>query len=224
MKRSKRYKEVRGKVDKPNYSAEEAMELVKQAATAKFDESVEVSIALGVDPKKSDQMVRGNVVLPHGTGKEVRVAVAAEGKDAEAAEKAGADIVGKDKVIELVNKGKMDFDVLIATPDSMKELGKLGKVLGPRGLMPSPKSGTVVKDVKEAVKKVKKGQVEFKMDKNGVINGVIGKASFSKEKLVDNYNQFIAALKHSKPASAKGKFIKKVAVSSTMGPSVLINI
>jgi large subunit ribosomal protein L1 len=222
MKRSRRYREIREKIDKEHYSVNEAVKKIQETATAKFDESVEISIVLGVDPKKSDQMVRGNVVLPHGTGKALTVAVAAEGKDADDALKAGAQIAGKDKVIESVNKGEINFDVLIATPDCMKDLAKLGKVLGPKGLMPSPKSGTVVKNVADAVKRVMKGQVEFKMNKNGVINSILGKKSFPAENLIGNFNIFLDAVRRSRPSSAKGKFIKKVAVSSTMGPSIAV--
>lgn len=222
MRRSKRYIEAGQKVEVRAYEPSEAFGLLKEAATAKFDESVDVAVSLGVDPKKSDQMVRGSVVLPHGTGKKVRVAVVAEGPDAVAAEDAGADISGKDKVLEMIAKEQLDFDVLIAAPDCMKDLARHGKLLGPRGLMPSPKSGTVVKDVAEAVKKVKKGQIEYKMDKSGVVHGMIGKASFPAENLQENLESFLSAIIKSRPASAKGKYVKKVSISSTMGPSFYI--
>lgn len=221
--RSKRYKEIKEKIEKKEYSLKEAVKKIKETATAKFDESVEVIISLGVDPKKSDQMVRGSVILPHGTGREIKVAVAAEGKDIDDALASGADIAGKDKVIELVSSGRIDFDVLLSTPECMKEIAKLGKILGPKGLMPSPKSSTVVKDVSLAVRNVKKGQVEFKMDKTGVIHGILGRASFNEDKLIENFDSFINAVKRNQPSSTKGKFIKKVSMSSTMGPSININ-
>lgn len=222
--RSKRYREIKEKIEKKEYSLKEAVKKIKETTTAKFDESIEITLSLGVDPTKSDQMVRGSVVLPHGTGREIKVAVAAEGKDIDDALQAGADIAGKDKVIELVSGGRIDFDVLISTPECMKEIAKLGKILGPKGLMPSPKSSTVVKDVSLAVKNVKKGQVEFKMDKTGIIHGILGRASFNEDKLIENFDSFIDAVKRSQPSSAKGKFIKKVSLSSTMGPSVNVTI
>ncbi len=224
MQRSRRYKEIRKNIEDKNYSLEEAVKIVKENATAKFDESVEVSVVLGVDPKQSDQMVRGNLVLPHGTGKTVKVAVVAEKKDAEEAKKAGADITDKDKIFKMINNNNLDFDVLLSTPQCMKDLGKLGRVLGPKGLMPSPKSGTVVKDVAEAVNNVKKGQVEFKMDKNGVINGIVGKVSFSEKNITDNALKFLDELKKNRPPAAKGKFLRKITVSSTMGPSVSVSL
>ncbi|MDA3793095.1 MAG: 50S ribosomal protein L1 [Elusimicrobia bacterium] len=222
--RSKRYKEAKSKAENKSLEINEAINKVKETATANFDESVEITVVLGVDPRKSDQMVRGNLVLPHGTGKEVKVAVVAEGEDIKAAEKAGADLAGKDKVIDLVQKGNLDFDVLIATPSCMKDLGKLGRILGPQGLMPSPKSGTVVENVAEAVEKVKKGQIEFKMDRNGVVHASIGKVSFEDKKISDNFNAYLNSVKRSRPASTKGRFIKKVTLSATMGPSVSIEL
>ena len=204
---------------------EDAVAKVQETATAKFDESLEIAVVLGVDSAKSDQMVRGSVSLPNGTGKDVRVAVVAEDeKDITQAKEAGAVLAGKDDVIEAIKKGNLDFDVLIATPTCMKDLGRYGKVLGPKGLMPSPKSGTVTKDVAEVVKKVKMGQVTYKMDKNGVVHGMIGKVSFPKEKLVENFNHYIETLKKARPASAKGKYIKNVAIASTMGPSVTVSL
>ncbi|MGM0568929.1 MAG: 50S ribosomal protein L1 [Elusimicrobiota bacterium] len=219
--RSKRYISVREKVDRRVYSVgeiNEVFEALRKTATAKFDESIDISIKLGVDPKQSDQMVRGSVVLPHGTGKEKIVAVAAEGNDVEKALEAGADIAGKDKIIEEVNKGNLDFDILIATPGCMRDLAKLGRILGPRGLMPSPKSNTVSKDVGEAVRRAKKGQMEFRMDKTGVVHGAIGKVSFDNAKLKENFNAYLAAVKSSRPASAKGRYIQKISLSTTMGP------
>ncbi len=224
MKKSKRYKEIREKIEEKKYSITESLKKIKEAATAKFDESVDIAIVLGVNPKKSDQMVRGTVILPAGTGKNIKVAVVAEGKDVENAIAAGADIAGKDEIIDDIKKGKLEFDVLISTSDCMKDLAKLGRILGPRGLMPSPKSGTVVKNVADAVKKIKKGQIEFKMDKNGVIHSIIGKSSFSSEQLETNYNEFINSIKKSRPSSAKGKFIKKITLSSTMGPAINIAV
>jgi len=219
--RSKRYKELKEKIKELNCDINEAIEKVKETATAKFDESVEIAISLGVDPSKSDQMVRGNVGLPHGTGKEVRVAVVTQNEnDVKNSMDAGASLAGKENIIEEIKKGNINFDILIAAPDCMKDLGKFGKMLGPKGLMPSPKSGTVTKDVVGAVKKFKMGQVEFKMDKNGVIHGILGKVSFPNEKLVDNFNHYVNTIKKSRPTSAKGKFIKKVSLASSMGPSV----
>lgn len=223
--RSKRYRELTGKIGEIEYNINEAIEKVKETATAKFDESVEVAISLGVDPVKSDQMVRGNVELPHGTGRDVRVVVAAlDDKDIEGAIAAGARLAGKDKVVEEIKKGILNFDVLISSPECMKDLGKFGKILGPKGLMPSPKSGTVTKDIAGAVKRVKAGQVEFKMDKNGVIHGMVGKVSFTTEKLIENLNHYVSTIRKSRPASAKGKFIKKISISSTMGPSAGVAI
>jgi large subunit ribosomal protein L1 len=223
--RSKRYKGIREEFSDSECSIAEAVAKVKEAATAKFDESIEVAIYLGVDPSKSDQMVRGNVVLPNGTGKEVRVAVVTEDeKDIKTALEAGADIAGKEEILEAVKKGTFNFDILISTPGCMKDLGKFGKVLGPKGLMPSPKSGTVTKDVKDTVQKIKKGQVEFKMDKNGVIHGIIGKASFPAEKLVENFEHYVETIRKNRPAAAKGKFIKRVHIASSMGPSVSIAV
>ncbi len=223
--RSKRYKELKKKIGKIEYDISEAVEKIKETSTAKFDESVEIAVVLGVDPVKSDQMVRGSVSLPHGTGKEVKIAVVTkDDKDIEDAISAGACLAGLDNVIEEVKKGNINFDVLIATPDCMKDLGKFGKVLGPKGLMPSPKSGTVTKNVIEAVESVKKGRVEFKMDKKGVIHGILGKVSFPPEKIIENFNHYINTIKKNRPASAKGKFIKKISIASTMGLSVNVTV
>jgi large subunit ribosomal protein L1 len=218
---SKRYREIRSKIEQGSLIIQEALEKIKETATAKFDESVEISIVLGVDPVKSDQMVRGSVVLPNGTGKEVSVAVICQDdKLAEAAKNAGAVLAGKDNILDEIKKGILNFDVLIASPECMKDLGRYGKTLGPKGLMPSPKSGTVTPDVVNAVERVKQGQVEFKMDKNGVLHGILGKVSCPTEKLVENYDHYVETVKKSRPSSAKGRFIKKVSLASTMGPSV----
>lgn len=207
------------KLDK-SYSPVEGISLVKECATAKFNESVDVSINLGVDPRKSDQTVRGSTVLPNGTGKTVRVAVFAEGEQADAAKAAGADLVGLEDLAEQVKKGEMDFDIAIAAPDAMRVVGQLGQILGPRGLMPNPKVGTVSADVATAVKNAKAGQVQFKTEKGGVVHCSIGSVQFDAEKLEENLKALIADLVKAKPSSAKGVYIKKVVVSSTMGVGV----
>jgi len=201
----------------------EAVKLVKERASAKFDETVEVSMNLGVDPKYPDQQVRGVVSLPNGTGRTARVAVFAKGPKAEEAKAAGADIVGADDLFEIVNGGKIDFDRLIATPDMMALVGRLGKVLGPRGLMPNPKVGTVTMDVKKAVADAKGGAVEFRVEKAGIVHAGIGKASFSEEQILQNVKAFVDAVAKSKPSGAKGTFVKKVALSTTMGPGVRVD-
>jgi len=200
----------------------EAVKLVKERASAKFDETVEVSMNLGVDPKYPDQQVRGVVSLPNGTGRTARVAVFAKGPKAEEAKAAGADIVGADDLFEIINGGKIDFDRLIATPDMMALVGRLGKVLGPRGLMPNPKVGTVTMDVKKAVFDAKGGAVEFRVEKAGIVHAGIGKASFSEEQILQNVKAFVDAVAKSKPSGAKGTFVKKVALSTTMGPGVRV--
>ena len=205
-------------------SVSEGIALVKSNATAKFDETVEISVVLGVDPRHADQMVRGKVSLPNGTGKDVRVAVFARGEKAEEAKKAGADIVGAEDLMETVQSGKIDFDRCIATPDMMPIVGRLGKVLGPRNLMPNPKIGTVTMDVAEAVTAAKGGEVQFKVEKAGVVHAGIGKASFDAKKLEENLLAFIDAVQKAKPTGAKGTYMKKVAISSTMGPGVSIAI
>lgn len=221
---SKRRKAIQEKVQPgKQYTLDEAINLVKECASAKFIEGVDVSIILGVDAKKSDQGVRGATVFPHGTGREVRVAVFAQGANAEAAQKAGADIVGLDDLAEDVKKGKMDFDVVIATPDTMKVVGQLGQVLGPRGLMPNPKVGTVTTDVATAVKNAKQGQVRYRTDKNGIIHCPIGKANFESKALQENLEALIADLKKVKPAGAKGTYLKKLTLSSTMGPGITVD-
>lgn len=209
---------------KSNLTVEEAVALVKGNATAKFDETVEIAVQLGVDPRHADQMVRGVVGLPNGTGKDVRVAVFARGPKAEEAQAAGADIVGAEDLMETVQGGTIDFDRCIATPDMMPVVGRLGKVLGPRNLMPNPKVGTVTMDVADAVKNAKGGEVQFKVEKAGVVHAGVGKASFGEEKLVENVRAFMDAVLKAKPAGAKGAYVKKIALSSTMGPGVTINV
>jgi large subunit ribosomal protein L1 len=206
------------------YNVEKAVDLIKQGAKAKFDETVEIAMNLGIDPRHSDQNVRGVVLLPHGTGKNLRVAVFAKGDKAKQAQAAGADIVGAEDLAEKVQAGQIEFDRCIATPDMMGVVGKLGKVLGPRGLMPNPKLGTVTNDVTEAVKASKGGQVEFRAEKAGLIHAGIGKASFSKEALIDNVKAFVGAVSRAKPSGAKGTYIKKVSLSSTMGPGLKLEV
>ena len=209
-------------VDK-NYSVEEAVSLITEFASEKFKESFDVSINLGVDPRKSDQVVRGSTTLPAGTGKEIKVAVFAQGENAEKAKAAGADIVGFEDLAESIQDGNMDFDVVIATPDAMRVVGKLGTILGPRGLMPNPKVGTVTPDIEGAVKNAKAGQVRFRTDKNGIVHGGIGKVGFDSTAVKSNLEALLIDLKKAKPSSAKGVYIKKVVLSSTMGPGLLID-
>lgn len=221
-KKGKRYKAIHDKVaaGEAPFAMEEACELVKQSATAKFDESVDVDVRLGVDPRHADQMVRGVVALPHGTGKEVRVVVLAnEAKHAEATE-AGADHVGLDDLVDQIQKGWTEFDVMIATPDVMAKVGRLGRVLGPRGLMPNPKSGTVTMDVAAAVKDVKAGKIDFRVDKFGILHTSIGKSSFSREQIQENLEAFMKEVIRLRPAAAKGTYVKSVTVSTTMGPGI----
>lgn len=223
-KNNKRYSAAAEKVDPDNfYSLTDVFSLVKDTASAKFDEAVDVSINLGVDAKKSDQSVRGATVLPKGTGKSVRVAVFTDGDNVEKAKEAGADIVGMDDLADLVKKGEMDFDIVIASPDAMRVVGQLGQILGPKGLMPNPKTGTVAADVATAVKNAKAGQVQFRLDKAGIIHCTIGKASFSADDLHENFLALLAALHKAKPASAKGQYFKRVSVSTTMGPGVRVD-
>ena len=209
---------------KENLSVEEAVALIKSNATAKFDETIEIAVNLGVDPRHADQMVRGVVGLPNGTGKDVRVAVFARGPKADEAKAAGADIVGAEDLMETIQSGKIEFDRCIATPDMMPIVGRLGKILGPRNLMPNPKVGTVTMDVAEAVKNAKGGEVQFKVEKAGVVHAGIGKASFDEAKLAENVRAFIDAVARAKPAGAKGTYMKKIALSSTMGPGVSIDV
>jgi large subunit ribosomal protein L1 len=221
---SKRRKAFANKVDRAKaYGALDAMKLVKETATAKFDESVDVAVNLGIDTKKSDQTVRGSVVLPAGTGKSVRVAVFAQGDKAAAAKAAGAELVGMEDLAETIKGGSMEFDVVIAAPDAMRIVGQLGQILGPRGLMPNPKVGTVTPDVAAAVKNAKGGQVQFRADKTGIVQCTIGRASFSPEQLRDNLAALVEALNRSRPANTKGIFLKKVSVSSTMGLGVKVD-
>ena len=221
----KRYKAAAKGLDRNKfYTVEEAVKLVKERAKAKFDETIEMAFNLGIDPKHADQNVRGVISLPHGTGKTVRVAVFAKGEKAEAAKKAGADIVGADDLAEKVQAGQMDFDRVIASPDMMVTVGKLGKVLGPRGLMPNPKLGTVTNDVAEAVKEAKGGQVEYRAQKEGIVHAGVGKASFTEKALVENVKALFNAVNRAKPAGAKGTYLKKVSISSTMGPGFKLDV
>ena len=224
-KLSKRARVFQEKVDSTKiYSFEEATSLLKELATVKFDQTVDVAINLGVDPRKSDQVVRGATTLPKGTGKTVRVAVFAQGDNAEAAKAAGADVVGMDDLAEQMKAGDIDFGTVIATPDAMRVVGALGQVLGPRGLMPNPKTGTVTPTPAEAVKNAKAGQVRFRTDKNGIIHGGIGKITFDVSALQQNLEALIADLKKLKPASAKGIYLQKIVLSTTMGPGILVNM
>jgi len=221
---SKRYKVMRAKVDHVrNYPVQEALKLVKEGATAKFNESVDVSLNLGIDAAKSDQTVRGSVVLPQGIGKSVRVAVFAQGDRAQQAKDAGADIVGFEDLANEIKGGKMDFDVVIASPDAMRVVGQLGQILGPRGLMPNPKVGTVTQDLVGAVKNAKAGQVQYRADKSGIVQCTIGRASFTVEALAENLKALVDAVNKSKPSGVKGIFLKKVSVSSTMGVGVRVD-
>lgn len=221
---TKRRKAIAEKIEPGKaYTAEEAFTLVAELANAKFSESIDVSVNLGVDPRKSDQVVRGSTVLPNGTGKSVRVAVFAQGENAEKATAAGADIVGFEDLAETIKGGEMNFDVVIATPDAMRVVGQLGQILGPRGLMPNPKVGTVTPDVEGAVKNAKAGQVRYRTDKAGIIHCAIGKVGFEASALSENLTALMADLKKAKPASAKGAYFKKLTVSSTMGPGVIID-
>jgi large subunit ribosomal protein L1 len=221
---SKRKKVAREKVDSQKvYEIDVALTLVKELATAKFPESIDVSVNLGVDPRKSDQVVRGSTVLPNGTGKTVRVAVFAQGDNAEKATSAGADIVGFEDLAESIKGGDLNFDVVIATPDAMRVVGQLGQILGPRGLMPNPKVGTVTADVETAVKNAKAGQVRYRTDKAGIIHCPIGRADFEVDALKENLDALLADLKKGKPASAKGSYVTKLTVSSTMGPGVSVD-
>ncbi|MBO2522227.1 MAG: 50S ribosomal protein L1 [Firmicutes bacterium] len=223
-KRGKKYLEAAKKVDRDRqYDPKTALALVKEIAPARFDESVDVAIQLGVDPRHADQQVRGTVVLPHGTGKQVRVAVFAKGEKAKEAEAAGAEIVGAEDLAQRIEAGDIDFDVAVATPDMMGLVGRLGRILGPRGLMPNPKSGTVTMDVAEAVRQIKAGKVEFRMNKEAGIHVAIGKVSFDVEKLYDNFKALMDAILRAKPAAAKGQYLRSVTVSSTMGPGIKLD-
>jgi len=221
--RGKKYLKARELKDKPEFSLEEAVTRLKQGHYVKFDESVDLSLRLGVNPKQSDQMVRGTVVLPHGTGKTKKICVLASGEKIKEAEAAGADFAGGEELIEKIAGGWIDFDIVIATPDIMRGVGKLGRILGTKGLMPNPKSGTVTFDIKKAVEETKAGKVEFRVDKTSIIHATIGKVSFTEAKLVENVKTFVGAVVHAKPASAKGKYVRTMFLSSTMGPSFKLN-
>lgn len=223
-KETKRLSEARKLIDATKvYDPTEAVSLLKQAASAKFDETVEIAVRLGVDPKKQDQQVRGAVVLPHGTGKTARVLVFAKGDKAKEAEAAGADFVGDDDMIQKVSQGWFDFDVVVATPDMMGSVGRLGRVLGPKGLMPNPKTGTVTFDVARAISEIKAGKIEYRLDKAGIVHAPIGKVSFSEEQLLGNFSTLLDALQKAKPAAAKGQYFRGVSLSSTMGPGLRVN-
>ncbi len=224
MARSKRIRAMREQIEPgKSYAIDEALDLLKSMSKVKFTESVDVAIRLGVDPRKSDQNVRGAIVLPNGTGKSVRVAVFAQGENADKAKEAGADIVGMDDLAETIKGGTIDFDVCIATPDAMRVVGRLGQVLGPRGLMPNPKVGTVTPDVETAVRNAKAGQVQFRTDKAGIIHATIGKADFEVEMLKGNLKALVSELVKVKPPAAKGQYLKKIAVSTTMGPGLTVD-
>jgi len=224
MKHSKRYNNNLEKVSREKeYSLVEAADIIVALSTAKFDESVEVAVSLGVDPKHADQIVRGTVALPNGTGRNVRVLVFAKGDLLKQADEAGADFSGSDDLVEKVKGGWTDFDVVVAAPDMMGEVGKLGRILGPRGLMPNPKTGTVTADITKAVTEVKAGKIEFRVDKNGIIHNSIGKLSFSKEKIIENARVFLDAIIKARPQAAKGTYMKKVTLTSTMGPGIKLD-
>jgi large subunit ribosomal protein L1 len=222
-KSSKKYTEARSKVETREYTLDDAVELIKQVAFAKFDESLDIAVLLGVDPKHADQMVRGTVILPHGTGKTKRVLVVASGEKMKEAEDAGADEVGGADAVKKIQEGWMDFDAVVATPDMMREVGRLGKILGPRGMMPNPKTGTVTFDVAAAVEQIKAGKVEYRVDKTGILHNSLGKVSFDAAKLLENVQSFMAAVVKSRPPAAKGKYLRSIHLSSTMGPSVRID-
>jgi large subunit ribosomal protein L1 len=223
MKRGKNYRKAKEKILGQAHSLSEAIQLLKENACAKFDETVELSVRLGVDPRHADQIVRGMIVLPHGTGKKIKVLVLTKGEKEKEAREAGADMVGADEYIEKISKGWAEVDVIVATPDMMGSVGKLGKILGPKGLMPNPKSGTVTFDVAKAVKEIKAGRVEYRVDKSGNIGVPVGKISFAEESLVDNAKVFLSAIIRARPASAKGAYLKNASISSTMGPGIKLD-
>ncbi|CAN5885318.1 50S ribosomal protein L1 [soil metagenome] len=223
-KRGKKYRQAAEKIERDRlYSPTAAMELLPQTVTTSFDPAVDVAVRLGVDPRKADQMVRGSVSLPHGTGRSVRVAVFAEGAQATAAEEAGADIVGSETIIEMIEAGNLDFDAVIATPDQMGKIGRYGKVLGPRGLMPNPKSGTVTTDVGTAVSEVKAGKIEYRTDRQGNVHLVVGKGSFEPRQLLENYAAVLDELMRQRPAAAKGRYVQSITASTTQGPAISID-
>lgn len=221
-KAGKKYRAAAAKIEDRPYELKEAITVMKDAAFAKFDETVEVHMRLGVDPRHADQMVRGTIVLPHGTGRTMRVAVIAQGEKIKDAEAAGAEVVGGDDLVEKIAAGFLDFDALVATPDMMKGVGRLGKVLGPRGLMPNPKTGTVTFEVAKAIKEIKAGKVEYRVDKTGIIHAGVGKLSFGVEKLQENAQALMDAVMKAKPSAAKGKYVKAIHMASTMGPSITV--
>lgn len=224
-RRGKAYLKARERVEQREYLVDDAVTLLKEIKSTKFDESVDISVRLGVDPKYPEQMVRGTVTLPHGTGRTKTVLVIASGEKVKEAEAAGADYFGAEEIVEKIqSENWFDYDVIVATPDMMRHLGKLGKALGPKGLMPSPKAGTVTMNIKDAVEEIKKGRIEFKVDKTGIINSTIGKISFDRENIVDNAKYFMSAILKAKPASLKGKYVHSIHVSSTMSPSVKLEI
>lgn len=224
MIRSKRYKESVSKIDRTKeYTVEEAVKLLKSVTRARFDETVEIAMRLGVDPRHADQMVRGTVSLPNGTGKTVRILVLTKGENVEKAKAAGADYAGLDEYVEKIQQGWLDFDVVVASSDVMSVVGKLGKVLGTRGLMPNPKSGTVTMDVESAVKEIKAGKIDFRVDKTGIVHSGIGKVSFEEAQLVENVKAFIGMIEKLRPSSAKGTYLKSISLSSTMGPGIFVN-
>ena len=222
-KHGKKYRAAVERIEKRPYQLDEAFVLLKQVSYAKFNETVELSMLLGVDPKHADQMVRGTTVLPHGTGQSKRVLVIAQGEKQKEAQEAGADFVGGEEVVDKIQGGWMDFDAVVATPDMMRAVGKLGKVLGPRGLMPNPKTGTVTVNIAQAVKEIKAGKVEFRVDKTGIIHAPVGKASFPAQSLIENAHALVESVVKAKPSAAKGKYIKSVTLSSTMGPGIVID-
>lgn len=224
MKHSKRFKESSAKIDHSvAYTLTQAVEKVKETATAKFDEAIEISVRLGVDPRKADQLVRGTVMLPSGTGKSIRILVLTKGDKEKEALEAGADFVGSDELVEKIQGGWLDFDAVIATPDIMGQVGKLGRVLGPRGLMPNPKIGTVTFEVAKAVKEAKAGKIDFRVDKYGNVQSLVGKRSFSQQQLLDNIRAFMDVINRLKPSTAKGVYIRNITISSTMGPGIKVD-
>ncbi len=224
MKRSKRYSEISNKLEHAReYSPEEGVKLLKEVAKARFDETVEIAMRLGVDPRHADQMVRGTVSLPNGTGKTVRILVLTSGGNVEKSKEAGADYAGLEEYIEKIQQGWLEFDVVVASPDVMSMVGRLGKILGTRGLMPNPKSGTVTPDVAAAVKEIKAGKIDFRVDKTGIIHSRIGKVSFGEEKILENLKVFISTIIKMKPASAKGTYLRSISISSTMGPGIFLD-
>ncbi|MFB3855651.1 MAG: 50S ribosomal protein L1 [Vicinamibacterales bacterium] len=222
-KQGKKFRAAKQQVGDREYSLEEALPLVQKVRFARFDETVEMAFRLGVDPKHADQMVRGTVVLPHGLGKTKRVLAIAGGEKQREAEEAGADVVGGDEIVEKIQSGWMDFEAVVATPDMMKSVGRLGKILGPRGLMPNPKTGTVTFDIGKAVREIKAGKVEFRVDKTGIIHAPVGKASFPSERLLENARALVESIVKAKPAAAKGRYLRSITVSSTMGPGVRVD-